>query len=55
MGNAVTHFEIVGEDASRLQDFHREAFGWEVLPAGPGRRPYAGRETSWRGAPRPRC
>jgi predicted enzyme related to lactoylglutathione lyase len=35
MGNPVTHFEIVGEDASRLQDFYREAFGWEVLPAGP--------------------
>lgn len=35
MGNAVTHFEIVGADPQALQTFYREAFGWEVVPAGP--------------------
>lgn len=35
MGNPVTHFEIVGEDAQALQNFYKEAFGWEVVPAGP--------------------
>jgi hypothetical protein len=35
MGNPVTHFEIVGADPVALQAFYRDAFGWEVLPAGP--------------------
>lgn len=35
MGNPVTHFEIVGADAKALQEFYHEAFGWEVVPAGP--------------------
>ncbi len=35
MGNPVTHFEIVGADPAALQAFYRDAFGWEVLPAGP--------------------
>jgi len=35
MGNPVTHFEIVGQNANALQDFYRNAFGWEVVPAGP--------------------
>ncbi|HZU15099.1 MAG TPA: VOC family protein [Candidatus Dormibacteraeota bacterium] len=35
MGNPVTHFEIVGQDAGALQAFYRDAFGWEVRPAGP--------------------
>ncbi len=35
MSNPVTHFEIVGEDAQALQSFYKEAFGWEVVPAGP--------------------
>jgi len=35
MGNPVTHFEIVGSDAKALQSFYREAFGWEIVPAGP--------------------
>lgn len=37
MGNPVTHFEIVGADAKALQAFYRDAFGWEVVPAGPRR------------------
>src|SRR5579884_3594584 len=36
MGDPVTHFEIVGRDAGALQAFYRDAFGWEVTPAGPG-------------------
>ncbi len=36
MGNAVTHFEIVGTDAAALQAFYRDAFGWTVAPTGPG-------------------
>ncbi len=35
MGNPVTHFEIVGADPQALQAFYRDAFGWEVVPAGP--------------------
>lgn len=35
MGNPVTHFEIVGADPAVLQAFYRDAFGWEVVPAGP--------------------
>ena len=35
MGNPVTHFEIVGPDANRLQDFYSRVFGWRVIPAGP--------------------
>ncbi len=35
MGNPVTHFEIVGADPQGLQAFYRDAFGWEVMPAGP--------------------
>ena len=30
MGNPVTHFEVVGEDAALLQRFYAEAFGWEM-------------------------
>jgi len=35
MSNPVTHFEIVGKDAARLQRFYSEAFGWQMVPAGP--------------------
>src|SRR5438552_4233170 len=30
-----THFEIAGKDASKLQRFYRDAFGWQMVPAGP--------------------
>ncbi len=36
MSNPVTHFEVVGRDAAALQRFYREAFGWQIKPAGPG-------------------
>lgn len=30
MPNPVVHFEIVGQDAKRLQDFYSEIFGWQI-------------------------
>jgi predicted enzyme related to lactoylglutathione lyase len=36
MGNAVTHFEVVGADAERLQAFYSDAFGWEMRQSVPG-------------------
>ena len=30
MGQAVVHFEIVARDATKLQDYYGELFGWRV-------------------------
>jgi uncharacterized protein len=30
MGNPVVHFEVVGKDAPKLQNFYTTAFGWEI-------------------------
>jgi predicted enzyme related to lactoylglutathione lyase len=30
MGQPVIHFEIVGNDAKRLQNYYAELFGWEI-------------------------
>jgi len=30
MGAPVVHFEIYGKDASKLQSFYADLFGWEV-------------------------
>ena len=30
MPNPVVHFEIIGKDGKRLQDFYRQLFAWEV-------------------------
>lgn len=30
MGNPVTHFEVLGQDAGALQEFYGQAFGWEM-------------------------
>jgi predicted enzyme related to lactoylglutathione lyase len=30
MGQPVVHFEIVGRDAKRLQDYYAQLFGWDV-------------------------
>lgn len=40
MGNPVTHFEVLGQDAAALQEFFGQAFGWEMqnvmdVPSGP--------------------
>jgi predicted enzyme related to lactoylglutathione lyase len=30
MGQPVVHFEIIGTDGKRLQDYYSELFGWEI-------------------------
>jgi predicted enzyme related to lactoylglutathione lyase len=30
MGQKVTHWEIIGKDAKKLQDFYSSLFGWKV-------------------------
>jgi uncharacterized protein len=30
MGQPVVHFEIIGKDAKKLQDYYSELFGWEI-------------------------
>ena len=30
MGQPVTHFEIIGKDAGKLQSYYSELFGWEI-------------------------
>jgi len=35
-GNPVTHFEVVGKDATLRQRFYAEAFGWEMKQHFPG-------------------
>ncbi|MBV8151296.1 MAG: VOC family protein [Candidatus Eremiobacteraeota bacterium] len=32
MPNPVTHFEVVGKDAKKLQNFYKGAFDWQVDP-----------------------
>lgn len=29
MGQAVTHFEIIGKDAEKLRSYYGDLFGWE--------------------------
>ena len=35
MPNPVTHFEIIGKDAGKLQQFYSSLFGWKVDAANP--------------------
>jgi len=30
MGNAVIHFEVVGADGAKLQQFYGDLFGWKM-------------------------
>jgi uncharacterized protein len=30
MGQPVVHFEIIGKDGQKLQDYYSELFGWEI-------------------------
>jgi predicted enzyme related to lactoylglutathione lyase len=30
MGRAVTHFEIIGKDGKKLQQYYSELFGWDI-------------------------
>ena len=35
MPNPVTHFEIIGKDGKKLQQFYADLFGWSVDAANP--------------------
>jgi predicted enzyme related to lactoylglutathione lyase len=30
MGQPVVHFEVIGKDASKLQQYYSELFGWQI-------------------------
>lgn len=30
MGSPIVHFEVIGKDAAKLQQFYAKAFGWKV-------------------------
>ena len=30
MANPVVHFEVLGKDGERLQQFYRDLFGWKI-------------------------
>lgn len=30
MGQAVVHFEIIGQDGTKLQNYYSDLFGWEI-------------------------
>ena len=30
MGRAVVHFEVIGKDGEKLQDFYSQLFGWDI-------------------------
>jgi predicted enzyme related to lactoylglutathione lyase len=35
MGNPIVHFEIIGNDGAKLQQFYRQLFNWEVKADNP--------------------
>ena len=35
MTNPVIHFEILGQDGERLQQFYRDLFGWKIDTSNP--------------------
>jgi predicted enzyme related to lactoylglutathione lyase len=35
MGNPVVHFEVVGSDGAKLQDFYGKLFDWKINAANP--------------------
>ena len=35
MGQPVVHFEVLGQDAKRLQEFYSGLFGWEISSDNP--------------------
>jgi predicted enzyme related to lactoylglutathione lyase len=35
MGHPVVHFEVIGQDATALQSYYSELFGWEIDAANP--------------------
>ena len=51
MGKSVVHFEVLGQDAAKLQKFYGEAFGWKIEP---GKPPTYGRVDAGNGGKRHR-
>ncbi|MDO8793153.1 MAG: hypothetical protein Q7J25_00870 [Vicinamibacterales bacterium] len=45
MGQPVVHFEIIGRDAKKLQDYYSELFGWEIAADNPMNYGLVARET----------
>ncbi len=35
MAHPVTHFEVLGKDGKKLQDFYSSAFGWKIDASNP--------------------
>ena len=35
MGQPVTHFEVIGKDGGKLQNYYSELFGWEIDASDP--------------------
>jgi len=35
MGQPVVHFEVIGKDPKRLQDYYSQLFGWEIDASNP--------------------
>jgi predicted enzyme related to lactoylglutathione lyase len=35
MGHPVVHFEVIGNDAEKLQSYYSELFGWEIDAGNP--------------------
>lgn len=35
MANPVVHFEVLGKDGKKLQDFYSKAFGWKIDASNP--------------------
>jgi uncharacterized protein len=35
MGNPVVHFEVVGSDGAKLQEFYGDLFGWKISADNP--------------------
>ena len=35
MGNSVVHFEIIGKDGKKLQDFYSKLFDWKIDASNP--------------------
>lgn len=49
MGQPVVHFEIIGQDAGKLQSYYSELFGWEIDAGNPMRYGLVKREVNAEG------
>ncbi len=46
MGQPVVHFEVIGQDADKLQRYYSELFGWEIDANNPQRYGIVAREAN---------